>query len=551
MDTRAPHKAPLGSAGIKNFFVRHDGSLQKRCGYRLLAEYSSDVRAIWTGRVDGVELGYVLISNTVSRLNVKTGALTDIGTVGSVLGKADFFFYRATLYLVDGYKIYTVNDSGLGTPFGYVPLVGKDWPDTYRGAPYEPRNLLNNKGRISYVISEDPSVFLKTDDSISSIDAVFINGHRISSSKYSITDMDKTISVSDMSPGDRVEVYFTYLSSSYQEQLAGLLTSNRAIVFGGINNTRPFLWGGTKGVMYTSAFVSENSLAQSQMGYYLSDALYFPVNYEFVVGDGVSPISAVSRHYDRLLIFTENGAWMADSSACGVEDFPIMNINSSVGVISEGAAAMLGNRPCTVGKSSIYRWTSSTEELDECNAYSISAPIDDSLPEEFYSTASVFADTDRGELYFCSEAILGLVPVYSEQTGKWVMLDGIDAQRFVKLGNNVGFLMNNRLYVFDGSLSIDMPHPNRSIPISASFESNYMDFDKDTYKHLERVTVEKEGGVVQVEIILDENRIGSKIFTFTKDSRRIPTKRFKSLKIRLNDSDSQPQVIRSLEAVIR
>ena len=135
-----------------------------------------------------------------------------------------------------------------------------------------------------------------------------------------------------MSPGDRVEVYFTYLSRASDSALEELMKCNRAFVFGGINNTRPFLWGGKNGVMFTSAFVSEGSLNASRIGFAQSDALYFPVNYEFVVGDGVSPISAVSRHYDRLLIFTENGAWMADSSSCGIEDFPIyFDISEDIG----------------------------------------------------------------------------------------------------------------------------------------------------------------------------------------------------------------------------
>ena len=404
IDARFAHKKATGSSDIANFRIRPDGSLEKRYGYRLLSTFDSAVRAMWSGRMDGEFVGYVLIGSTVSRLDFDTGALSAVGTVSTTDTKADFFYYKAVLYLVDGSHIYSITDNGIGYPHGYVPLVGKEWSDTYRGAPNEPRNLLNNKGRITYIISEEPSNFLKTDENISSIDAIYVNGVAISSSSYEIMPMDRTVSVTGLEAGDRVEMFFTYASFPYSEAYAGLIANNSATVFGGINNTRPFLWGGRKGMMYTSSYVSEDALAASRVGCPESDALYFPANYEFTVGDGASAITAVSRHYDRLLIFNENGAWMADSSACGVDDFPVLNINSHAGVLSQGAAAMLGNRPCSVGARSIYRWTSSTEEFDECNAYSISAPIDELLPDGFYSTATVFSDNTRGELYFCSPA---------------------------------------------------------------------------------------------------------------------------------------------------
>ena len=552
VDSRFEHKSADGSAEIVNFRILPDGSLQKRAGYRALAKFESAVRAMWTGRIDGRYVGYVLVNNTVSRIDLDTGELTSVGTINTYDTKAEFFYYQAVLYLVDGYRIYAITESGVSFPRGYIPLVGKDWSDTYRGAPYEPRNLLNNKGRITYVISDDPSNYLKTDESIVSIDLVLINGVIIDSSRYNITAMNRTVSVSGMQPGDRVEMFFTYADFPYTDAYSGLMSNNCATIFGGINNFRPFLWGGRKGVMYTAAYVSEDSLASSKVGDSKSDALYFPANYEFTVGDGASDITAVSRHYDRLLIFTENGAWMADSSACGVDDFPVLNINSNVGVLSQGAAAMIGNRPCTVGQSSIYRWTSSTEEFDECNAYSISAPIDGLLPADFYRTASVFSDVERGEIYFCAPCIMGRAWVYSDSNDCWVCFEDVPAEKFVSCGNRVGFFSANTLFVFDDDLTVDIPEPYVASYITARYRSNLIDFGRDGNKRLTELTFRGDNGYFNACVFFDEEDgyVTDKMIDLRSPHkvihRRLNTPRFGSIRLEIYCDCNERLMLHSL-----
>ena len=557
IDSRFTHSNPKGSSDIVNFRILPDGSLKKRYGYRILAQLEYDIRAMWSGIIDGKFTGFVLVREKVKQLDFETGALTDVGTVNSYDSEAQFFYYQSSLYLVDGYRIYLIRPHDVSFPHGYIPLVGKDWRDTYRGAPYERRNLLNNKGRITYVISDDPSVYLKTDEEISSIDLILINGEVINNSRYSITAMSRTVAVEGMEPGDRVEMFFTYANFPYTEAYEGLLTNTRAMVFGGINNFRPFLWGGRKGMMYTAAYVSEDALAASRMCDSRSDALYFPVGYEFTVGDGASEITAVSRHYDRLLIFNENGAWMANSSSCGVDDFPVLNINSHAGVLSQGAAAMLGNRPCTVGQTTIYRWTSSTDEFDECNAYSISEQIDGLLPPDFYKSATVFSDTARGELYFCSPALGDVVWVYSEKNGSWVRFNGISADRFISCGDEVGFIRGKTIYVFDKSLTVDMPEAYTAQTIRASYTSNSMTFDTDGKKRLYGVTLCGSGGSPLLCVALNgqdgypishEMALRGAQCTVT---RRTRSTRFENMLLAIYCEDNEPTTIRSVSIQAR
>lgn len=546
IDKRTTYSDACGSFDIVNFEIEHDGSLRKRCGFRRLMQLPFAISAIWTGNIGGKFSGYVLADKRVYSIDPDSASFSLIGSIPDEYTQADFFCYRGVVYLINGSGIYRVSDGSLARPHGYVPLVGKDWAPLVIGEINEPRNMLNNRGRITYFMGDDPSSFLKTDSPISSVDALYVNGVKRPADTYEISAIPRTVSVRDLNAGDRVEMIFTYA-----EALPGLdevFANTRAIVFGGINNTRPFLWGGNnKSSMFSSAYVSDRALRESLERFPESDALYFPAGYDFTVGDGRCPITAVSRHYDRLLIFTQEGAWAANSSSCGIEDFPTMSINSSYGAASPGGAALLGNQPCTISAHSIMRWTSDTEELDECNAYSISGPIANMLDDAFFKSAKVFADKKHDRLIFCSPALSGVMLVYYPQRNAWVRFLTIDADAFFDAGSNVGFIKGRNLYVFDESCVRD----EGSVAIVGAFEGNSLDFGSTEHKRLSEATVEATCGSLTLKATLDGKPF-EELFSFNtggehvKLTKRINARRFKSARFMLRAIGDVKQKIHSL-----
>ena len=69
MDRRTEGSDPQGSATVNNFRFTHDGSLEKREGYKWLATITGKVRALWTGYVDGAQRCFVLADNAVYELD--------------------------------------------------------------------------------------------------------------------------------------------------------------------------------------------------------------------------------------------------------------------------------------------------------------------------------------------------------------------------------------------------------------------------------------------------------------------------------------------------
>ncbi len=502
---------------------------------------------MWTGVIHGQFLAYVLTPSAIHKIqNGKCSKLCDLNTESN----ASFFYYRDSLYLVNGGGIYRVLGSSVEVPFGYVPLVAKDWSDGELGAINQPHNILNNRGRLDYVISERQTGILLLDDYISSVDALYINGSLISAERYSVSSSSPYISVGGMYSGDRVSVYVTYRDAA--AGLDKLKSCTRAEVFGGINTSRPFLFGGSdESLMFSASYVSESLVEEAREVFPNADLLYFPAGHEFTVGDGRHAIATVSRHYDRLLIFTEGGTWQADSSACGVEDFPVMNINSIVEVTSRRGAALLGNSPCAVGKNGIYRFTSETDELNDCNAYLISLPLGDLLTKGFLANACVFADTARGELLFSNPSASGRVFVYSERTKAWTSFEGIYADFFFDYNGEVGFAYGNELFVFD-------PTKNKDdyLEISAKFESNFVNASSRRTSLLSSVEMSFDGKSVVVQIGFDNDtastitRLVSPILLHAHVTKRLCAGRFRYFRLKFT-SDKTVSAIHSLAVNIR
>ncbi len=495
---------------------------------------------------------FVLSGGDIYRINTESGEKTLVATVTDSDSAAEFFFYREALYLIDGSNLFTVDDNGISEPHGYVPLVGKDWSDNQVGEPYEARNLITPRARISYIISDPPSTVLKTGASVASIEAVYINDALIDASNYAISSSPSIISVRNLSAGDRVTVHLTYTAEA--DAAESLKKNTRAAVFGGVNSTRPFLWGGeNSAMMYCTGYVSEESLKSARIGHPDSDALYFPAGNEFTVGDGRYPITGVGRHYDRLLIFTEGGAWMAESETCGTEEFPVMKINSTVLTHSHGATAMLGNDPITVGADSVYRWSADTDELDECNAHSISRPIDPLIRDTFLKNGGIFSDVIHNELLLYSPDCYGVVWVYSVSEGCWSRFDGIYADGFIRFENGVGFYHGQDVFLFDDALTSD----EGSKEIIAYFWGNPTDFGTSAKKRLTALEISSSGGELTAQMSLDGEATPS--VTADMDTapteaavrRRLTSKRFNSLRVKITAPSQQKQRIHSLCIMIR
>ena len=484
IDTRNYHKGGIQDA--LNLRILSDGSLQKRRGYRCIQKVAANIRAIWSGVIGGVFSCYYLVGSNVYKLNLQEESSSLVGILSPSTSKVQFFYYRDALYLTDNERIYKIQSDGISAVAGYVPLLGKNWGTGHPGEINEPLNLLHRRARITYKIEEGHSAYLPTLYPVQYIEALYKNGVLLATTDYSFDSRFNTINISNLADGDELVALLTFTRVNEEEKDA-LLSNTSAYVFGGINNSRLLMWGGeVENTIFISTHVSEASLAESKKYFPNSDHFYFCADNHFTVGDGRYSVKAVTRHFDRLLILTEGDTWMADSSSCDQEKVPIMNVNSRVGCCSEDAVISIGNDPVSVGEKAIFRWTSDTDELNDCNAYSISDEISALLPAEFFSNAKVFADRYRGEVWFAQANGDGTAWIYNTAKKAWTRFNNIRTSAFFDANGEVGFINDDKICVFDDEYYSDCENTDGTdeMFITASLKSGIIDFASAKEKRL-------------------------------------------------------------------
>ena len=137
LDTRSAHTGTPSMADIYNFRLTADGSLEKRYGYRHLANLGGDIRAVWSGKLGERFVCVALGGNAVSTVNVNNGEVDVIGNIDSSEGGACFFYHHDRLYLLaGGLYVIDVSEPCVKRSFGYIPLIGKDWGTKLRLLPH-------------------------------------------------------------------------------------------------------------------------------------------------------------------------------------------------------------------------------------------------------------------------------------------------------------------------------------------------------------------------------------------------------------------------------
>lgn len=558
VDGRACQSDPPSAARLVNFFLRSDGSLEKRCGYRPFFDVGSPIRAIWMGTIQGEFCGYALLGETLYSINFSTSALTPLSIVDTLEGDACIFFYRGDLYLLDSTGFYLWKDGSLSRPLGYVPLVGKDWANNEIGPVYEPKNLLNPHGRISYLITDPPSIFLCANDKIKSVQAVYINGVPLSADSYTLDTDFNTVNVPNLVAGDRVVVHMTF-DVDYSALLEELYSSLQVTSFGDAKSDRLFLWGGPQGnTVFCSSFVSEHQLKESKKHFPQSNELYFPEGFQFRVGSNPCNLLGAVRHFDRLLLLTDGETWMANSSSSGMEDFPVLCVNPQLGCSSLGGVTLAGNDPVSVDRSGIWLWSGDTEALNYQNARCLSREIEGFLSEEALSTASLLYDRNRDALWVLLPS-RSEVWVHSFSPGGWSQFTGIEADRLVELDGAVGFLRGSVFYVFDPECKQDQNEDGEVREILAEYESNLLDFDSPSLKNLAAVVLRGDLDGGSILLTFSGNGLPAQSLTLTEPNgathsilrKRWSSGRFLYGAIGLIAAGEQRQVIHSLSLNLR
>lgn len=474
-------------AEMRNFRITQDKHLQIRPGSKTILSLADALSSLGQGntqdgaetRVYGVWRGiagaseHILASfgGHIWDIDTKNSAAKDKGS--APMGEVSFFGFGGKVYLLGGGE-YKSWDGGTDTAFatveGYVPLIQTATTPKGEGTLVETVNRLTGKRRVQFSPDGTATVFQLPEKGINEVSSVKSGGEPVTNCTMDLENGTVTFTAAPAAGTNTVEIEYRK-GDGARSEVTGMKYSE---LFNGATDTRVFLYGdGTNRAVYSGVpFATGRASAE-----------YFPDLYELTVGESNTPLTALVRHYSRLMAFKTDSAWAILQGEIGLADggstaaFYVQPVNRQFGNEAPGQVRLLENNPLTMDAGSVYQWRSGSSYAsyisnNENNAKRISDRVASTLKGfdlKKVLTANIKADHEFWFLHGTRALILN----YANDS--WYLYDGLPFSRIVEYeGTGIGFSDDGAVVEFSQKYRSD-----NGAPIDCYAATGAMDFDKD------------------------------------------------------------------------
>lgn len=447
--------------------------LMKRV-HAISKEADSPVKGLWAGFVGDVEY---IVAACDSRLWIVHDG-TDF--VKEEIGAIDttepvfMFGYSKKLYAMNGREYKEWDGVSLKDVEGYRPLVTVSVEPTGGGVTLEQINKLSPCRRCRISPDGNATAFTLPEKGLVSIDYVKVlaNGTLLAEGDGYTVDLAAgtvTFSVAPAEDVNSIEIGWT-VGVDFRNEV---LRMRYAETFSGAQDNRLFIYGdGSNRAFYSGLDYDGNPRAD-----------YFPDLNVLDIGEANTPITALIRHYSRLMAFKTNSTYSVQYSTITLADgsttpaFYSTPVNRTIGNVALGQARLVLNSPFTLFGNDAYEWRnnasySSNLSVDERQAKRVSDRVTATLGKFDLAKCYCWDDNDNQEYYICrgKDAI-----VYNYAADAWFSYTDFD----------VTCMVNHRGELYCGSSDGRFKHigythkTDDGNAIDAYWESGSMAFDRD------------------------------------------------------------------------
>lgn len=499
-------------ADMRNFKITRDKHLQIRPGTKTLFnireawdqwaasnEESTDSPVFcgaWEGMAGEAHHLLAAFGGVIFDINYTLWTARVVGTCTQ--DKTSFFGFGGNVYLLNGHE-YKRWDGGDETSFedveGYIPVTLTATTPGGEGTLLENVNRLNGYRRVRYSPDGEAKVFYLPEAEIDEVKSV--EGTDVS---YQ-TDLKAGTLTFDSAPTKGTNtVTVTYRKGQgARNEVCAMRYSE---FYNGSSDTRVFLYGDGSNKTIYSGIDGDTGEPSAE---------YFPDLYEAEIGESNTPITALVRHYARLLAFKKGSAWSLTYGTINLDDgsvtsaFYVMPVNRLYGNDAPGQVRLLENNPLTLDGSSIYQWrsTSSSGNItdNERNANRVSDRIAVSLKEFDLEKAVTFNRKQEHEYWFLYQ---GRAIILNYSNDSWYIYTNMPfAQMLEVAGETYGFAEDGRIMRLSREYRND-----DGAEIDAYAETGSMDFGRDwqlKYSPMLFVAIEPESNA-RIDVTVMSNR---------------------------------------------
>lgn len=436
------------------------------------------VRGLWSGFVAGQEVLCAACNGYLWQLSLGEDGTWSKTACGTIDTDEDVFMFgfSDSLYLLNGSQYRVWNGTALTDVGGYRPLVAVSVPPEGGGTALEQVNKLTGARRVRVSPDGTATVFHLPEQNLASVDYVqyVASGADITSYDVDLTAGTVTIAPAPAEGTNSIEIGYSVADDTADE----IQAMRYAELYNGSQDTRVFVYGdGTNRCFYSG--LDYDGLPRAD---------YFPDLNVAHVGDENTAITAMIRHYDRLLCFKLDSAWAIGYSQVTLADgtvtagFYVSPINRSVGNCAPGQAVLVENRPRTLDGRSVVEWksTSSSGNIngDERNAERVSQRVDETIRTFDLETAKTFYDKYAHEYYVIGAD--GTALVHGIDADAWYVYTNFAARCLINykdelyFGTADGYLRHfSTQYFSDEGEAIDAYWESGSMPFAADFQRKY------------------------------------------------------------------------------
>ena len=465
------NESPDGDTGLKpgeasdmrNFRITREGHLQVRPGYaaKCTLAAGAPVRGMWCGYVRGRRHLLAACAGKVWDIDPETWNADSVGDIEDTA--THFFGFDEKVYLLTGTEYYCWDGvNPVAAVEGYIPVVVSAASPLGVGTPLERANVLTGKRRAKYSPDGEATRFVLPEQDVDEVLAV-----EGTNAPWTWDKESGAVTFGKAPEGGINTVVITYRKGSgHRSRVTAMRFSE---LYNGDADSRVFLYGdGTNRAVYSDLDDAGRPTAE-----------YFPDLNEMTVGEANTPITAMIRHYGRLMVYKADSAYSSEYGTLTLDNglvtaaFYTTPLNREIGCAAPGQATLVENDPRTLHGRAVYRWSLlGSGTRDERNAKRISDRVEASLGRFDLAECICFDDEQKQEYYVVcgSEAV---VNNYGNDT--WYYYDNFPALCMESIDGAVYFgTPDGRLM----HLSRQYRNDDRK-PIDAYWESGAMDFGQD------------------------------------------------------------------------
>ncbi|MDD7340777.1 MAG: hypothetical protein PUH63_02145 [Firmicutes bacterium] len=490
----------MGEASLMvNFTVTDGMNLASRPGV-LPAPFDESrapgqLLAVWAGYVGTAErIVLVELSGGTDRITVygrdSTGNVASLSTQSGLLALTDpvnvqVFSFSGDVYIFTPKKFAVLGASDaftVATP--YVPLVIAGASPSGGGTELEKSNLLSPRRRVDYSADGTSTAYVLPAEAASVVSVAVDNAVLPSPGSFDAASHTFNFTSAPAKGVGNVEITYSVSEESFAPGLAQIAACTLHEEFNGSTDTRLFLSGDGSNRCYYSGVTQDGT----------PSALYFPALNEIAVDVSGSAVTAMVRHYSRLLVFKPDGTFaityepvtLADGSVTA--GFYLRPVNRDYGNSAPGQVRTVSNYPRSFTASALYEWrVTSSYYRDERYAVRISDPVRTAIAQADPKRLLAWDDDAEKTYYIFLNDTLGTVLVNRYGLGKsglWtVYRSGAfrDVTHAFTFASTFYFVSGGRILHFSESALYDN-YAGESVPIDAAWESGFMAFGADFLK---------------------------------------------------------------------